>query len=350
MNKRILSVIILLNLVSNTISAQLGAFRLRGSSNAINIGYINYRYLTFGIGNNGSADGKYSIEHWNDGLNFWKPWPSLNSGNYNLFVSDVWKTCVNMKNDNVNSTNYLITNNFQVRGYGQAHGWWTWSDSTLKRNIQTLDDGLSKLLKLKPIKYYYKENNTITGVPTEDADSIKNLTIQQDRNRTNPIDTNPSALRFGFSAQEIESVFPNLVSNSAQQKSVNYMELIPILVNAIKEQQQTILSLYQEIENWKGRSIDTTLQNQSRLFQNNPNPFDGSTIISYFIDENTTINSATIEVRDIMGNLKNTITLGDRSGMGRLDYDASSLNIGYYIYTLKINGCVKDSKMFLKEN
>ncbi|MFY7862170.1 MAG: T9SS type A sorting domain-containing protein, partial [Chitinophagales bacterium] len=81
----------------------------------------------------------------------------------------------------------------------------------------------------------------------------------------------------------------------------------------------------------------------------NPNPFDGITTISYFIDENITVSSSSIEIRDIMGNLKTTIPLTDRSGVGEITYDGSLLTLGYYIYTLKVNGGVKDSKMFLIE-
>jgi hypothetical protein len=51
-----------------------------------------------------------------------------------------------------------------------------------------------------------------------------------------------------------------------------------------------------------------------------------------------------------MGNLKATLSLGDRSGLGQVDFDGSNLTQGYYIYTLKLNGSIKDSKMFLKEN
>ena len=50
-----------------------------------------------------------------------------------------------------------------------------------------------------------------------------------------------------------------------------------------------------------------------------------------------------------MGNLKTTIPLTDRSGVGEITYDGSLLTLGYYIYTLKVNGGVKDSKMFLIE-
>ncbi len=283
-NRAIFSVLIIITLliICQESKAQLGAFRLRGNSSAINIGYTNYRYLTFGIGNNNSQDGKYAIEHWNDGLNIWKPWPSSNPGNYNLFVSDIWKTCVNMKNDNVNSTNYPITNNFQVRGFCQSHGWWVWSDSSLKKDIQALEIGLAKVLQLKPIKYYYKENNAVTDTAAPTLDSVKLMTILADQSRVNPI-ASSAELRFGFAAQDVQEIFPNLVSDAAEQKSVNYIELIPIMVNAIKEQQEIIENLKDEIEDWKGQTLDSAQVNNSRLFQNTPNPFDGSTTISYYI-------------------------------------------------------------------
>ena len=134
---KVLLLLCLIN-ISYCSFAQLGAFRLRGNSGAINVGYINYRYLTFGIGENNTPDGPFAIEHWNGGLNFCRPWNNSDYGNYNLFIYDYEKVCINMKNDDRNSTNKILTNNFQVRGYGQADGWWNWSDSTLKRNIEPL--------------------------------------------------------------------------------------------------------------------------------------------------------------------------------------------------------------------
>ena len=52
-------------------------------------------------------------------------------------------------------------------------------------------------------------------------------------------------------AQDIEKVFPELVSESNGIKSVNYQGLVPVLINALKEQevlmkeQQRILSVQQ---------------------------------------------------------------------------------------------------------
>ena len=52
-------------------------------------------------------------------------------------------------------------------------------------------------------------------------------------------------------AQDIKKVFPELVSESNGIKSVNYQGLVPVLINALKEQevlmkeQQRILSVQQ---------------------------------------------------------------------------------------------------------
>ena len=54
--------------------------------------------------------------------------------------------------------------------------------------------------------------------------------------------------KIGLLAQDIEKVFPELVSESNGIKSVNYQGLVPVLINALKEQnvlmkeQQQILS------------------------------------------------------------------------------------------------------------
>jgi uncharacterized membrane protein len=42
--------------------------------------------------------------------------------------------------------------------------------------------------------------------------------------------------KIGVLAQDIEKVFPELVSESNGVKSVNYQGLVPVLINALKEQ------------------------------------------------------------------------------------------------------------------
>ena len=79
------------------------------------------------------------------------------------------------------------------------------SDARLKANIISLGSTLAKLLQ-------------IDG---------KTYTMKKDDNKKQKI---------GVLAQDIEKVFPELVSESNGIKSVNYQGLVPVLINALKEQ------------------------------------------------------------------------------------------------------------------
>jgi hypothetical protein len=83
------------------------------------------------------------------------------------------------------------------------------SDARLKANIISLGSTLAKLLQ-------------IDG---------KTYTMKKDENKKQKI---------GVLAQDIEKVFPELVSESNGVKSVNYQGLVPVLINALKEQDNKI--------------------------------------------------------------------------------------------------------------
>lgn len=348
MKKYFLPIMIFLVFLTNTTFAQTGAFRIKNGA-SMNIGYSGYRFLSFGEGATNANDGPYAIEYWDDGLNFWTPFSSglsgsIQSSNYRFFLSNNGKCGVNMRPDNVNSTSLnWNTNAFQVRGYTQAHGYWTWSDSSLKSNIQKMDNSLDKLLLLSPVSYTYKDSD-LSGIKTSDANNIKNGTLQAERTRSQ-ID-NSQVKRFGLLAQDVEKIFPNLVSTFEGTPSVNYVELIPVLIGSIKEQQKTIEGLKQKVLELENKTVYTDV-NSTKLFQNTPNPFKGITTFTYFIDETALFTNAVIEIRDIMGILKTSIPLADKSGLGKVVYNAENLNDGYYIYSLKIDNQLKDSKMML---
>ena len=86
------------------------------------------------------------------------------------------------------------------------------SDARLKANIVSLGSTLAKLLQ-------------IDG---------KSYTMKKDESEKQKI---------GLLAQDIEKVFPELVSESNGIKSVNYQGLVPVLINALKEQEERIKRL-----------------------------------------------------------------------------------------------------------
>lgn len=356
-------IILIITISVFKLSAQVGAFQVRRqntSDAAIMLGYNDYRYLTFGRASANPNNGAWSIEHWNSGLNFWRPWNTWNSGNYKMFISDGGFVGINMRPIDWYSISVPVSSyawwlrrtvsNFrlQIEGNAISHGWYTWSDVSIKTNIENLPTVLTKVLALEPKMYNYTKERSNSDIPLTDSIDIKDSTIKADFHLPIPTENEPK--HYGLIAQDVKVQFPNIVGKVKENlEAINYVELVPILIKAIQEQQQTIQDLRQEIINWQGRSIDTIGQSRSRLFQNTPNPFDGTTTITYFIDETTAVTSAIIEVRNIMGVLQSTITLSDGTGLGSVLYNGSSLTQGYYIYTLKINGSVKDSKMFLKE-
>ena len=129
-------------------------------------------------------------------------------------------------NGDVNSTNSLAGSNpsnaFIVNYDGSAtlSGELTIdSDARLKSNIISLGSTLGKLL-------------TIDG---------KSYTVK----------TNELESKIGLLAQDVQKVFPELVktaSDSDQTLSVNYQGLIPVLINAIKEQQKQINELKNKLK------------------------------------------------------------------------------------------------------
>ena len=94
------------------------------------------------------------------------------------------------------------------------------SDARLKSNIISLGSTLSKLLQ-------------IDG---------KSYTMKKDESEKQKI---------GLLAQDIEKVFPELVSESHGVKSVNYQGLVPVLINALKEQDAMMKEQQAEIDRLK---------------------------------------------------------------------------------------------------
>ena len=57
--------------------------------------------------------------------------------------------------------------------------------------------------------------------------------------------------QIGVIAQEVEEIVPELVSESDGIKNVSYGNITALLIEAIKEQQEQINNLKQEIQNLK---------------------------------------------------------------------------------------------------
>jgi hypothetical protein len=99
------------------------------------------------------------------------------------------------------------------------------SDTKFKSNISDLTLMKDKIKLLRPVSYNLKTD-------------VKE--IQTDQAMSN--------LQYGFIAQELQDVFPELVTKREDGiLGIRYTELIPVLVQVIKEQQEEIDALSKRI-------------------------------------------------------------------------------------------------------
>jgi hypothetical protein len=108
-----------------------------------------------------------------------------------------------------------------------------YSDPRLKEDIKKIDDPLGKVLALNGVRFRWKQSSVI-GHPGEHD--------------------------YGVLANEVEAVMPELVRGSVFEapegdtyKTVSYDKLVPVLIEAIKEQQSQIESLRNELEMLKNK-------------------------------------------------------------------------------------------------
>jgi len=80
------------------------------------------------------------------------------------------------------------------------------------------------------------------------------------------------------------------------------------------------------------------------LYQNTPNPFTNTTIIRYYLPEDT--KTASIQVTDLQGKLLEVFSIR-KPGEQQVSIDGGRLPAGTYMYTLFADGARVDSKKMI---
>lgn len=251
------------------------------------------------------------------------------------------------------NTDYLASNvQFNVNGNLTATNHWNTSDGRFKKNVQNIDNALDKIIALNGKSYQFKDK-----VGEYDFRAVKG----QDQ--------------LGFIAAELKEVLPELVMEDDKgYQSVNYTGVIPVLVEAVKDQQdviddqettitelnETVTSLETRLERLEAllsNSEATNIENTSTakttntnlsgvvLKQNAPNPFKGITLIDYEIP--TTLGKASLIIYDLNGKTMATFNVADK---GTVEFDASNLSNGTYVYAIVANGqSIATQKMIIQK-
>ena len=219
-----------------------------------------------------------------------------------------------------------------------ANGVLITSDARLKTNFVPIERSLDRVLRLQPFTYDYK------FTPDEKVSESINKRVEE-----------AGKNQIGFKAQDLQKDFPNLVVYDAENDkySVNYIGLIPEMVAAMKEQNQIIEELKEELAMVKGNCCSNTppnplqndgksignssdmLENTSMLEQNQPNPFHQETTIKYYLAEQT--NQATMYVYDMNGKQIESFNLQEK-GNQSLTIQKNKLQAGMYYYSFIVDG------------
>lgn len=128
--------------------------------------------------------------------------------------------------------------NVKIQGSLIVSGTITESDINLKKDIKNLEKGsIGKLMQVQALKYKLKnpkERAEEVGTPIgSDTAVVINLTPE--------IEAEYSRERIGLSAQDLQQVYPELVVEGQDGSlGVDYVGLIPVLIEALKEQQEVL--------------------------------------------------------------------------------------------------------------
>jgi len=154
---------------------------------------------------------------------------------------------------------------------------------------------------------------------------------------------------YALDADQLEKAFPDLVYEQEDgSRAINYIELIPILVQSINE-------LSARIENMENTdvamsrpsadvaAVESATAQKIQLYQNTPNPFSERTTIRFTLPDDT--QNAYIYIFDMQGKMQKQIPID--ATMQSITLNGYELSAGMYIYSLVVNGKEMDTKRMI---
>jgi len=278
--------------------------------------------------NNATADNVY-------GLNIHK-WPGMY---WTCKTSNFFQLDVSPGNPRLAGTGDRITfYNTQTGVYNsiEVANVYNYSDARAKYDIQTLSSGLNSILNLRSVSYQWKSPDAENNMLTNSSDSTTLASGPEEE-----------GIQYGFLAQEVENVIPDIVkTDDSGHKMVNYTAIIPLLVQSVQElkaivdiQNQKIEQLMQSYQNKNLQNID----GRNKIVSCSPNPSSGEVMIKTSLAED--VKSAYIIIRNLSGNEEKRMLVSD----SLLTTDISNLDSGIHIVSLIVNGCLCDSSRLIKD-
>lgn len=238
-----------------------------------------------------------------------------------------------------------LTNTYAIWSEGAQFsttaGTWTTSDAQLKQNVEPQQGALGIIRELRPSTYTFR------------TEEFQFLQLDQ-------------GLQHGLIAQEVEAVLPelvrpvlrpadidstgNVVTPSMELKAVNYEMLIPIMISAIKEQDEQIAALREALASCCSATEAGSALPQTNKALNSagndlfgsdklhiqPNPFNERTTVYYTVDRGgrTQLLANSSDGRDLRVLQEASL----EAGSYQFEWDTTALAPGMYYVTLLLDG------------
>ena len=222
-------------------------------------------------------------------------------------------------NGNVGIGNFLFSDPAQkltVAGSALANNYFTSSDKRFKKEIKAIPEALKSLEKIQGVSYAFE------------TEKFAERNLSENRS-------------IGLIAQQVQKVYPELVAEDEEgYLSVNYDGLIPVLIEALKEQQTQLdeqKAYFEDKIAQLEKQLDGKAENNqelhapAKLYQNTPNPFDQITAIKMYLPES--VNQATLFIYNMQGQTIKQIKVTQR-GETALEIAGNTLSSGMYLYAL----------------
>ena len=226
------------------------------------------------------------------------------------------------------------------------------SDIRTKTNIANLNSTSAQVAKLRPVTYHLKQDlseyydiyhksgvaDTSKTVISNDDDLMKYFGLDENRY--------DGRKHIGFIAQEFKEVFPELVyEDDKGMLSIDYVSLVPVLVQTIQELNQRLEALENKNE-FAGSASGNGANNFS--FSLFPNPTNGFVTIDYSIFVDAPLS---IELYNVYGQRVKLIVPSQNKKAGQYSVQTSVSDLGTGTFVVKVtSGSQVESKQLIVNN
>ena len=304
---------------------------------------------------------------------------SLTTGNYNTGVGEwanvnaaVYNSTAIGASATATASNTVAIGSSSVTSIGGYANWTNFSDGRYKKNIIHNVPGLVFINKLAPVTYTLDidgiETRLHRGVkPVKGPDGVTPPNPMDDPVMKQAISDKKQVVYTGFVAQDVYEAAKSVGYNFSgvdkpkdDQQSfygLRYGDFVVPLVKAVQELSAQVDSLQAanaslnnrltQVEQVLGiqpaavNGTATATLTSAQLFQNAPNPSGQSTLINYYLPDNS--GTAILQVTGINGQIIKSIILSG-NGSGQVNLQTGLLAAGTYVYSLYVNGTLVDTK------